>query len=274
MGRGQQGNGIEIHRGKLRIRFTVSGKRYIEPLDLKATAPNIKAAWRIAVDVRDKIRLGVFDYAAVFPNSKNIPKQEPEEKALVPTLRKYAKIWVKTLTGAKSTLDGYRTSIDNFWLTVVIATEKDAETGEDKEIQLGDLAITAVRHTHIATAISVKAKAGVSGKTTNNHLIPIRKLFEAANADELIETSPVAKVRNRKHQKAPPDPFCEWRFETPAPAFHPMTKSGSFGISSKQKRANRRAPAQDSAWPLVESLFASWEATSPSTAKWAKAAPL
>lgn len=207
MGRGQQGNGIEIHRGKLRIRFTVNGKRYVEPLDLKATAPNMKAAQRIAGDVRDKIRLGVFDHAAAFPNSRNILKQEPEQQAPVQILRQYAATWLKTLTGAKSTLDGYRTSIDNFWLNVVIATERDAATGEDKETQLGDLAINAVRHTHIATAIAAKAKAGVTGKTTNNHLIPIRKLFEAAGADELIETSPVAKVRNRRHQKAPPDPF-------------------------------------------------------------------
>jgi integrase len=205
MGRGRQGNGIEVHRGKLRVRFTVNGKRYVESLELKATAPNIKAAGRIAADVRDKIRLGVFDYAVVFPNSKNVPTKKPQEAAQ--TLRQYADIWLKTLTGEKSTLYGYRTSIDNFWLTVVVATEKDTATGEDKDIQLGDLALAAVRHTHIATAIASKANSGATGKTTNNLLIPIRALFSAAVADEKIETSPVAKVHNRKHQRKQIDPF-------------------------------------------------------------------
>jgi integrase len=207
MGRGKQGEGVEVHGDKIRIRFTLNGKRYVEPLELTATAPNLKAAARTVSDVRQKIRYGSFDYASEFPNSKNIPKVEPEPERPVQTLRQYAETWLKTLTGAKSTVDGYRTSIDNFWLTVVVATEKNADTGEDKEIQLGDLAITVVRHTHIATAIASKAKAGVTGKTTNNHLIPIRSLFEAAMADELIEMSPVTKVKNRKHQKAPPDPF-------------------------------------------------------------------
>jgi len=207
MGRGKPGGGVEIHRGKLRVRFTVNGQRYVEPLGLLATAPNIKAANRIAAELRDKIRLGVFDYAAAFPHSKNIPQAEPQQPDPVQTIREYAKTWLKTLTGEKSTVDGYRTSIENFWLNVVVLTEKDEATGEDKDVKLGDLAITAVRHTHIATAVASKAKAGVTGKTTNNHLIPIRGLFEAAIADELIEVSPVAKVKNRKHQKPPPDPF-------------------------------------------------------------------
>lgn len=197
MGRGKSGSGVDVHKGSLRIRFTYSGKRYAEILPLKPNAANIKAAERIADDLRQRIKFGTFDYAAVFPNSKNAPKQD----VLPPqNLRDYADNWLKTLTGEKSTLDGYRTQIENFWLGVTVTENK-------RDIQLGDLAVTAVRHTHIATAIALKAQAGVSGKTTNNLLIPIRNLFEAARADGLIEVSPIAKVKNRKHQKAPPDPF-------------------------------------------------------------------
>jgi integrase len=197
MGRGKLGSGVDVHKGSLRIRFTYNGKRCAEVLALKPNSANIKAAERMSGEIRQKLALGVFDYAATFPNSKKAPKQEVKPPQL---LRDYAKNWLKTLTGEKSTLDGYKSQIDNFWLTVMV-------TEEDQELQLGDLAVTAVRHTHIATAVAVKAKAGVSGKTTNNLLIPIRNLFEAVKADELIEISPIAKVKNRKHQKPPPDPF-------------------------------------------------------------------
>ena len=196
MGRGRQGNGVEVHRGKLRIRFTVNGKRYIEPLDLKATAPNIKAAGRVAADVRDKIRLGVFDHATAFPNSKNIEPVIIE----VETVQMYADIWLDTLVGEKSTLLGYRSAMKKFWLTTMV---KDGE----KDVVFADLALAEVRHTHIATAIAKKAKEGASGKTTNNLLIPIRAMFNAAVADEKIETSPVARVHNRKHQRKEIDPF-------------------------------------------------------------------
>jgi integrase len=198
MSRGKSGSGVEVHNGFLRIRFTYNGVRYRESLGLTPSVANRKSAERTAGEVRNAIKYGTFDYAAMFPNSKNIPT--PEAAVPVKTFREYAATWLDTLTGEKSTLGGYRTSIENFWLAIIV-------THEDAEVQLGDLAITAVRHTHITTAIAIKAKAGITGKTTNNHLIPIRNLFEAAIADGLIEVSPLAKVKNRKHQKPPPDPF-------------------------------------------------------------------
>lgn len=194
MGRGKSGSGVDVHGDCIRIRFTLDGKRYSELLPLKSTAANIKAAERIAAEVKQKIRLGVFDYAATFPNSKNAPAVSPI------TLRQYAADWLDTLTGEKSSRDGYRTQINNFWLAVTVK-----EAGKD--VILGDIDITAVRHSHIAAAIASKAKAGVSGKTTNNLLIPIRNLFKAAKADGRVKESPVDEVHNRKHQKAPPDPF-------------------------------------------------------------------
>src|SRR4051812_39650803 len=123
MGRGKSGSGVDVHGPSLRIRFNYNGKRCIEILPLKPTAPNIRAAERIAADVRQQIRFGTFDYAASFPNSKNVPKQEALP---VQTVRTYAEKWKKTLTGEKSTLDGYRTSMDNFWLTVTV-TEDERE---------------------------------------------------------------------------------------------------------------------------------------------------
>jgi integrase len=195
MGRGRKGSGVEVHGDKIRIRFTFQGKRYAEPLDLAATAPNLKAAARFAAEVRQKIALGVFDHAEAFPGSKHVAA--PETTAPV-TVKAYAERWEKTLTGEKSTLDGYKSQINNFWLPAVV---------DDAGGTFGDLVITEVRHTHVATAIAAKAKAGITGKTTNNLLIPMRGMFEAAIADGLVDASPVSKVKNRRHQKPPPDPF-------------------------------------------------------------------
>jgi len=102
----------------------------------------------------------------------------------------YAEVWVKTLVGEKSTLDGYKSSMNSFWLPAI-----------------GALALATVKHTDIATAIAAKAEDGATGKTTNNLLIPLRAMLAAAVADGKITVSPVVNVHNRKHQKAPPDPF-------------------------------------------------------------------
>lgn len=186
MGRGRRGSGVEVHGDKLRIRFTFNGKRFAEPLDLAATPPNIKAATRMSAEVRQKIVLGVFDHAATFPNSKNVERQ-PE---IIETVKDYAGRWVMTLTGEKSTVDGYKAQMEGFWVP-----------------ELGELALPAVKHTDIATAIAEKAAEGITGKTTNNLLIPIRAMFAAAVADKKITSSPVSQIHNRRHQKPPIDPF-------------------------------------------------------------------
>lgn len=78
----------------------------------------------------------------------------------------------------------------NSWLEVTISI------GEEEEAP-GDRKISAVRHTDTAAA-ATKAKAGVSAKTANNRLIPVRNMFKAAQADGLVEVSrwPRSKIAN------------------------------------------------------------------------------
>lgn len=189
MGRGRQGSGVRAHGDKIEVRFTFNGKRRHETLDLMPTTPNLKAAARMMKDVRDQIRLGVFDYAKTFPKSK-APEARPPEPKPVLTVKAYAETWLKTLLGEKSTLLSYRAQMRKFWLPKIGAKD-----------------ITEVRHTDIATAIAEKAQAGASGKTTNNILIPIRAMFAAAVADGEVGVSPISNVHNRKHQRKEIDPF-------------------------------------------------------------------
>jgi integrase len=152
----------------------------------------VNAAERLSAEIRERIVLGAFDYAATFPNSK-YAKAEP---APIATFSEYAETWKKTLTGEKSTLLGYRSQMQTFWIP-----------------ELGDKPLPEVKHSDIATAVAKKAAAGATAKTTNNLLIPIRALFAAAEADGLVETNPATKVHNRRHQKEPPDPFMRGEME-------------------------------------------------------------
>lgn len=183
MGRGRKGSGVEVRAQAIRVRFTYQGRRCVEPLPLAPTPQNIKAAERLVVQVRNAIDLGNFDYAKTFPNSKSVRPTE------IPLFDTYADTWLATLTCEKSTADGYRTSLKNFW----------APAFEGKRLD-------EIRHSDVAKAVADKATVA-SAKTTNNHLIALRGLFTAAVADGHVEASPVAKVHNRKHQRRPPDPF-------------------------------------------------------------------
>lgn len=187
MGRGRRGSGVEVNNGTLRIRFTYDGKRYAETLfGLKPTPSNMKAAIRIAADVRQKIRLGVFDYPATFPGSKHVATAAPEAM----TLAAYAPTYIATLTGAKSSVKLATNDINNFWVP-----------------RLGHMALAAIKHSDIAKEVADKKNSGVTGKRINNLLIPIRDLFDAADADGHIERSPLAKIKNLSHQKPDIDPF-------------------------------------------------------------------
>lgn len=203
MGRGRHGSGVDAKNGRLRIRFTFQGQRRTEIVALAPTAANLKATERLAARLRQEIALGVFDYAATFPDSQ-FAKEQAAKAALVAvpvqTVEEYAEGWAKTLMGEKSTLLGYRAQMKKFWLPAEVDF-----AGETKA--LGAIPITAVRHTHIATIIARKAETGASGKTTNNLLIPIRAMFEAAEADGVVDASPIEKIHNRRHQRKPIDPF-------------------------------------------------------------------
>lgn len=71
MGRRQPYPGVEIRDNAIRIAFQWQGKRRRETLNLSPTPANLKYAARLRKEIQDAIRLGVFDYARFFPDSKH-----------------------------------------------------------------------------------------------------------------------------------------------------------------------------------------------------------
>lgn len=82
MGRRRQSSGVEIREVSIRIVFSHQGKQqketlYLDNDSLPPTPANVRYAIRIAAEVKDKIRTGLFDYAAYFPHSpKALVNQE------------------------------------------------------------------------------------------------------------------------------------------------------------------------------------------------------
>lgn len=180
MGKGRKGSGVEPRAETIRLRFTYQGKRCYETLNLKPTPSNIKAAERLAAQVKRDIDAGVFDYATTFPASGAVPLHKK--------FSVFADEWLASKVVEKSTMESYRPHI-SWW-----------------KKQFGDRLITQVTPMLVQQAIA-KRSLTVSAKTVNNTLIPLRGVFDAAVEERLIERSPTAKIKNLKFQKPSPDPF-------------------------------------------------------------------
>ncbi|BBM66314.1 integrase [Vibrio alfacsensis] len=63
--------GIELHGGSLRIVFYINGKRYRESLGLGPTKQNINFAKRKREAILYEVKIGTFNYAGHFPNSRH-----------------------------------------------------------------------------------------------------------------------------------------------------------------------------------------------------------
>jgi len=70
----------------------------------------------------------------------------------------------------------------------------------------GERNLKTIKPSEIKKIIAERAKV-VSGKTINNNMIPLRGIFELAVDDELLERSPLDRIKSQKHQKREPDPF-------------------------------------------------------------------
>ena len=143
------------------------------------TPANIRYAERLAAEIREKIRLGLFSMAEYFPASG--------DTAQVVTVATQLDTWLAAQRIESSTKAGY-TSAARFW-----------------KATLPDKALRALKHSDILTALATKPT--LSGKTVNNYVSVLREAVELAVRDILLHSNPVAEVPRAKHQKDPPDPF-------------------------------------------------------------------
>jgi integrase len=181
--------GVHIHSGKVRIEFRYRGERCRESLGIDPTPANIKFAARLRAEIVREMALGMFDYAARFPES---PRARllgvPSTVRKVPTFAELATAWLGSHTIAKATLKGYRSNLNTLWLP-----------------HLGDKRIDAITFADISAALA--SREWGTGKTRNNFLITLRRVFDVAHVEGYIDRNPADRLRNVKTVKPEPDPL-------------------------------------------------------------------
>lgn len=182
---GRKGLGLEVRERSIRLAFTYDGKPVRRTLELDGepllpTAANIKHAERLAAEIKDKIRLGLFSLAEYFPVNGSTG-------AL--TVADQLDTWLSAQRLETSTLAAYGSAV-RFW-----------------KLHIGDKLVKGLLHSHILTAMA--SRPDLTGKTVNNYVSVLREAMGLAVHDKVITANPVAEIPVAKHQKPPPDPFSQ-----------------------------------------------------------------
>lgn len=185
MGRRSVTGGVSQWRGKVRLDFYYQGQRLKPTLDLAWNERNRKSALRLVDEIRTKIRHGIFDPAAYFPEFRGLARVGVS-RPQAPNFKEIAEEWLASEKDlAYSTRLSYRRALDGYWLP-----------------KLGVTPITAILPSDVKLVV-----ADLAAKNRNNVLIPCRRAFAFAVEDRVLDRSPCEPVRNSKVQKDPPDPF-------------------------------------------------------------------
>jgi len=136
----------------------------------------------LLVEIREKIRHGTFAIADYFPDYAGVA----DTRAL--TFGDYSKRYEASLSKkAAATREDYRKQLRAIWSPV-----------------FGDRLIHEIRYSEIEQVIG---NLGVTAKTLNNYLIPLRGVLAFAVKDGAISKNPADGIENAKVQKPQPDPF-------------------------------------------------------------------
>ncbi len=181
--------GIKQYGQGIQITFYWHGTRYRPTLKIKPTPANLKYAERLKGEVERAIALGTYtieQYVKHFPTSR-IAKSAPKQVKVISTFKHLAADWQLSISElAQGTIANYNKSL-NFWLG-----------------KLGSMPMTDIQY---STLLSISNSQGWKAKYRNNMLIPVRRIFDMALNDGLLEKNPCSLIKNSKVQKPPPDPF-------------------------------------------------------------------
>jgi integrase len=185
MGRRSVSGGVREERGKIRLDFRWKGQRLKPVLDLAWNERNRLAAVRMMDEIRTKIRHGVFDPAAYFPEYRGLARVGVERQQ-APTFRTMAEAYLKTIGElAHSTRVSYERILEGHWYEAI-----------------GERPVNTILPLHLHAVL-----ADLRAKTRNNVLIPCRAVLAYAEDNGVLESNPAAKIKNAKVQKDEPDPF-------------------------------------------------------------------
>lgn len=192
------------------VRFKWRGQTYRPRLALKPSRANMLHAHRVRQRVLEAIRGGTFNMLDFFPDYRQPGRLAGAEPASGRTLREWAAVWEKFAARKleHSTLAVYKRHLRDYWLNALGDMVPATITHEVIQGRLADLAAdqpaTAARRMH----------HGLSRKTQNNILIPLRGVFALISRAPGAKGNPVDGIENLKVQPGEPDPFTLDEVET------------------------------------------------------------
>lgn len=186
---GAMKDGVERRQNSLRAAFRFDGKPIRETFNhydgtpMEPTLANMKWAVRTVATIKDKIRLGTFEFAEYFPDS-------PHAEVVVPnTFGALADEWLKSkgaLTPA--TLNQYGNAI-GVWKRVL---------GQNMPMD---------KLTYKVLATKIGHHQWTSPDVCNNYLTPLRGIFAYEYFGRRANENPMLGIKNLKEVKKKPDPL-------------------------------------------------------------------
>lgn len=208
MGRKSETGGVKPQGDRIAVRFTHKGIDISPTLDLAPNEANLKHAKRLRVKILQEIRDGVFDINRHFPNYKFKDRVQASEDDPDNIRSRTFRVWGDVMIEVNeeslehSTLTVYRNHLQSCWVSVWgdLLPHKISH-----EMVLRRFALLAKPRVDQETGETIK---GLSRKTRNNILIPLRKVFNLA-CKSLNIPNPTDGVENLKLDGGDPDPFTE-----------------------------------------------------------------
>lgn len=212
--------GVEIHNGRVRINFTLNGKREREVIrDMPVNDKTIAYAKSIRELVVDEIKRGVFDYQRRFPDSVKVAQALEVEQAQNP-LPVQPDAAVPAVTPSEPTSAGM-TVKEGVMLWLRVAKSGTASTtylnykckAGHVIRYFGDTPINKVTiqdlrlfRNHLVK--SEDGSKGLSPKTVNDVLTVARGVWADARSNDLISSDHMKNIHNHKVKyKSLADPF-------------------------------------------------------------------
>lgn len=183
-------SGIRARGNSIALEFSYKGVRCRETIKLPPTAKNLDLVAKKKQAIQYEIATNQFDYARHFPDSKRA-LQLSDRAGYHVTVKKQLNDWliVAQKRCQPSSVREYKASIS-----------------KHLEPEFGHLVLAEFKSGHVQSWIS---SLNLSGKTINNLLIPLRQAIEQAYVDGLIDSNPMARVKNLKFSTREPDPFSD-----------------------------------------------------------------
>jgi integrase len=179
--------GIRPHGSGIKIRFTWEGQRYEPIWPRKPTKFNISQAASLRAELTAKAKYGTLTWQEL---AEHFPQYDQPEyiNSTVMLFSEYAQIYLDSAPVSDATRDEYRKLLMRYWQPLYATRPIDSFTVSELKSDVANIEWSSM-------------------KTRNNALTPLRKVFELAVDDEVIERNPAEKLKNMKHQKPEVDPF-------------------------------------------------------------------